>query len=83
MAVAGDTTDLMLALGRYDAFLAKRHAETFGGDPGEVLRLVMEAREKQLARHLGQLYYGGWWPCFADDLDVLPMTNVIPMARAG
>lgn len=82
MAVAGDTTDLMLALGRYDAFLAKRHVETFGGDPAEVLRQVMQARERQLAQHLGQLYFGGWWPGFADDLDVLPIA-AMPLARAS
>jgi hypothetical protein len=73
MDVAGDTTDLMVALGRYDAFLAKRHVETFGGDPIEVLRQVMAARERQLAHHLGRLYFGGWWPRFADDMAVLPI----------
>ena len=73
MAVAGNTTDLMLALGRYDAFLAKRHVEAFGGDPSEVLAAVMAAREKQLASNIGALYLGGWWPGFADDMDVLPI----------
>jgi hypothetical protein len=82
MAKAGNTTDLMLALGRYDAFLAKRHVETFGGDPGAVLRAVMEARENQLAAHIGALYYGGWWPRFADDMDVLPIVPQ-PVLQTG
>ncbi len=75
MAVAGKTMDLMLALGRYDAFLAKRHVETFGGDPNAVLAQLTEARERQLTKHLGQLYFGGWWPRFADDIDVLPVAS--------
>lgn len=73
----------MLALGRYDAFLAKRHVETFGGDPNEVLKKVMEARERQLAAHVGRLYYGGWWPKFIDDMEVLPIVSAPEELPAG
>jgi hypothetical protein len=83
MATAGKTADLMLALGRDDAFLAKRHVETFGGDPNEVLEKVMAAREVQLARHIGRLYYGGWWPRFSDDMAVLPISSAPSLRTTG
>jgi hypothetical protein len=82
MDTAGNTTDLMLALGRYDAFLAQLHVQRFGGDPKRVLAQVMEARERQLAAHLGELYFRGWWPAHADDLGVLPVVSRTA-ARAG
>ena len=62
MDTAGSTRELLAALGRHDAALAKRHVEIFGGDPMEILRRLTHARELQIAAQLGRLYYGGWWP---------------------
>jgi hypothetical protein len=71
MATAGKTRDLVAALGRHDAALARRHVEAFGGDPMSVLGSLTRAREYQLATHLGRLCFGGWWPERTDDLAVL------------
>ena len=71
MATAGKTSDLVTALGRHDAALARRHVEVFGGDPLFVLGKLSRAREHQIAAHIGRLFFGGWWPERADDLAVL------------
>ncbi len=69
--MAGKTCDLVSALGKHDAALARRHVDVFGGDPLAVLNKLIRAREYQIATNIGALYFGGWWPERDDDLAVL------------